>query len=330
MHTRTKLGVLGLVAAGAMALGPAAASAAPGAVDLPAQASIRLVSEYLDELGQGVTSLGDVNGDGVDDIAVFSWGGAIDPDPDAAHGGVWVLYGSRMPKVIDLGDPASVGDRGFYIRGAHPTAFAGRFGFGAAGDANGDGLADIAVVTSLQGLKAGRGYIDVVFGSRTTENVDLGALGDRGYRIEGALINPRWLDWGRAETVGDFDGDGRDDLLVATPEADGNAGAVSVVYGAASTETVSLDALGSRGVVYRGAAASQRLGRSVAPAGDVNADGRPDLLLGATGAAYVVLGSATPQSATVGGPGAGAVTITGDATNGEHVAAVGAVDGDGF
>ncbi|MBX5440846.1 MAG: hypothetical protein IRZ32_04880 [Solirubrobacteraceae bacterium] len=75
MSKRRKLGALGLAAAGAMALGPAAAEAAPGEVDLLTQANIRIVGARSgDYLGQSVTSVGDVNGDGIDDIAVFSRG----------------------------------------------------------------------------------------------------------------------------------------------------------------------------------------------------------------------------------------------------------------
>jgi hypothetical protein len=69
------------------------------------------------------------------------------------------------------------------------------------GDVNGDGVAD--VLLAHDGVR-------VVFGRRSPGTVDLGALGDGGYRISGVS----------AQTVhsvaaaGDIDGDGRADLAL--------------------------------------------------------------------------------------------------------------------
>ena len=90
---------------------------------------------------------------------------------------------------------------------------------------------------------------------------------------------------------------------------------------------------------FTGEAANDQAGGSVSGAGDVNGDGFDDLLVGAgdnseggewTGAAYLVLGSATPTSL---GLAAADAKFTGeilDGFAGSSVAGGGDVDGDGF
>ena len=115
--------------------------------------------------------------------------------------------------------------------------------------------------------------------------------------------------------AGDVNGDGFDDVIIASPLADPNgsvSGASYVVFGkadwstgftgtAAGIEELSaLDGIG--GFTLNGAAAGDRSGRSVASAGDVNGDGFDDVIIGAdsadpngfySGASYVVFGFAT-------------------------------------
>ncbi len=74
------------------------------------------------------------------------------------------------------------------------------------------------------------------------------------------------------------------------------SGAAYVVFGKGSPATVDLGALGSGGFAAEGAATLDHAGTSVGGAGDVNGDGRPDVIVaapaaaGATGAAYVLYG----------------------------------------
>src|SRR5204862_3260266 len=82
------------------------------------------------------------------------------------------------------------------------------------------------------------------------------------------------------------------------------SGAVYVVFGKTSdTNAIDLGALGAGGYRIDGAAATYRTGWSLANAGDVNGDGKPDALIGAyqagynsranSGAAYVVFGKSS-------------------------------------
>jgi hypothetical protein len=88
-------------------------------------------------------------------------------------------------------------------------------------------------------------------------------------------------------SAGDFNGDGLKDVATAAWFINGNSptrtqgGAVYVIFGkAAPGATVDLAALGSDGVRIEGALAGDHLGWSLAPAGDVNGDGKDDLLIG--------------------------------------------------
>jgi cysteine-rich repeat protein len=134
-----------------------------------------------------------------------------------------------------------------------------------------------------------------------------------------------------ARVANDFDGDGRSDLAVGAPATDGdltNPGHVSVYLGGDPFE-------GTADFLLTGEAAGDTFGASVAGAGDVNADGFADLVVGAphaSGAAadggrlYLFLGAATLDATAD-------LVVDGQATGdlfGTAVAAAGDLDADGF
>jgi large repetitive protein len=161
------------------------------------------------------------------------------------------------------------------------------------------------------------------------------------------LVGPPGSATGNAVAgVGDLNGDGRPDIAIGAPEralpGRPHAGAVYVVFGSTATGTLELDALGAGGFAIVGGR-NYRAGLGVAGAGDVNGDGRPDILLSAPrkngykvpGSAFVVYGKA--DGATIDLSGLTATQgfqITGVAPSPnatpQDVAGAGDVDGDGF
>lgn len=259
--------------------------------------------------GWSVSCLGDVNGDGLDDVVIGTG--------SRNHHDVAVVFGARDFGPVDLTD---IGDRGFVITdpGAQETSAYDRatdnFGYfvGAAGDVDGDGLADIAVADLLadyHGTNSGRVWI--VRGAASTATVDVQVDTDRVlHAIDGAAANDRLAAVGEA---GDVDGDGKGDLLVgaysAKPWDNGTSGngTAFVMHGGGERHLVAGRADSGGFQVLGPSRGKDRLGVATASLGDVNGDGLGDVVVGADGAqgsgraggAAVVLGSASPHPVVV-------------------------------
>lgn len=190
----------------------------------------------------------------------------------------------------------------------------------AAGDVNGDGAKDVivgapgALLTPSEEGSGGIAY--VVYGPFTAgETIDLGALGARGFTISGSQTTGNQQAGRSVAAAGDVNGDGIGDVLVGAPGGNGPGagyGAVStgkayVVFGSRTPVNVRLSALGTRGIEMTGRSGRfpDFFGWQVAPAGDVNHDRRPDIVIAAPGnpgfedasthgSAYVVFGRSRP------------------------------------
>jgi len=279
-----------------------------------------------DRAGVSVAGAGDVNGDTRPDLIV----GALyaGNNQRGTSGSAYVVFGKASPGNVDL---AALGDEGFRIDGAAARDLIG-FALAGARDVNGDGYGDVVVgspVASHARQYSGSAY--VVFGKASTSTVDLAALGDRGFKIDGAAGD---FAGDSLAGAGDVNGDGRSDLLVGAPLARSNAreysGSAYVVFGKASPETVDLAALGDQGFRIDGAAAWDQVGESVAGAGDLNGDGRADLVVGAPDAsnAYVVFGKAPATSVDLAALGDQGFRMRGAGWAGASVAGAGDVNGD--
>ena len=293
-----------------------------------------------DLAGTAVSSVGDVNGDGLADVVV----GAPQADPygRSSAGSAFVVFGRTDGASVDLGKIGA--GAGFRIDGAVTSDRLGT-ALSRAGDMNGDGLADL-IVGAREADNRGRsgsGSAYVIFGKASTSAVDVANLGSQGFRIDGATAGER------AATVvsggRDVSGDGVPDVMLGSPLADRNlrtnSGTVFVVFGKASSGDVDTAALGSGGYAIDGAAAGDQLS-TVAATRDLNGDGRGEVFAGArfadasgradAGAAYIVRGKGDGTAVDLAQPAAAAQTFQG-ATAGDNAGATlaqgGDLDGDG-
>jgi hypothetical protein len=154
------------------------------------------------------------------------------------------------------------------------------------------------------------------------QDVDLGNLGDRGFRIDG--IDPDDRSGYSVSGAGDVNGDGLADLIVGAPFADlaqfVNTGESYIVFGKADPAAVDLANLGTAGFPIIGTRREEK-GRSVSGAGDVNGDGLDDLIVGAyradpggeidAGSSYVVFGKADSTPVVVNALGSSGFRLDG-------------------
>ncbi len=268
--------------------------------------------------GTGVAGLGDVNGDGYDDVAIGLGG------PDTVAIFLGPLSGTYSSAAAD--SDVTVPTLGTLA---------------AAGDVDGDGAPDLLVgfaYDGTMGTNSGVVYLVTAPTSGSTDSSSAtatiygeGADDQAGYSIEGAA---------------DFDGDGLDDVLIGAPYYSADAGenyegAAYIEFGPVAG-TVGLADADAKLV---GQARSDNAysfpkgdyaGISLGSAGDVNADGYADIVVGGddggwnySGIVYLELGP--PAS----GPLVDADAVIGDSYStqgylGRSVSAAGDVDADGY
>ncbi len=283
-----------------------------------------------DKAGSAVAGA-DLDGDEVDDVLV----GVREWDGDATKMGRVYLFFGPVTGDKDLDTDGEV-----YLEGPSQDDRAGA-GL-ATGDFDGDGWADLLIGGSeadAGGDKSGEAYL--VLGPITAD-VD---LADADLTLAGEAANDKV---GSALSLGDSDGDGRDDLLLGTSGYDitgaNSAGAAYLVLAASLVDEDGLltdDALdlGSADALVVGGYADAKLGESVELGGDYDGDGVKDLLLGASGsdeggdkagAAYVFYGPLTGTWSALSYADLSFIGDTAGDALGNGVTSAGDVNGDGI
>ncbi len=301
-----------------------------------------------DNLGHSVSSAGDVNGDGFDDVIVGAF--AADPNGDFS-GSSYVVFGKATGFDAQMDLSNLDGSNGFRLDGEHTKNMSGH-AVSSAGDVNGDGFADVivgAMFANSNGSWTGSSYVVLGKASGFDAQMNLSSLdGQNGFRLDGEHEGDR--SGNSVSSAGDVNGDGFADMIVGAFQADPNggiSGSSYVVFGKASAFDAQMDLSsldGSNGFRLDGEKVGSFSGLSVSGAGDVNGDGFGDVIIGAPGIAaddfsgysYVVFGKATGFDAHVdlssldGSNGFRLRGENGRDASGESVSGAGDVNGDGF
>jgi hypothetical protein len=235
-----------------------------------------------------------VNGDGYDDILI---GAPMNDDGASGSGKAYLIFGKESGWAMDT--KLSQADATFL--GEHANVRAG-FSVSGAGDVNGDGFDDLLIAADQDddaGTNYGQTYL--ILGKSTgwtkglnLSNADASFVGAR----------PTGGDGMKVAGGGDVNGDGYDDILIGVGndnEAYFDAGQTFLIFGKAAGWSMDVG-LSNVNASFQGQAASDRVGSSIAGAGDVNGDGYDDILIGAVGANHLSLAGPGRASLILGKP----------------------------
>jgi len=236
-------------------------------------------NQYIMYFGTDVAGVGDVNGDGFDDVLV---GAPYKKDANGNVIGQALLY---------LGSPGGLGiTPAWTVEGAGGWSYFGQR-LSPAGDVNADGYADFMVSdTAFTNQHTAEGRVFLYHGSPSgpASTPSWTADGGQDYASFGGATNP----------AGDVNGDSYDDVIIGStgfnnPES--NEGRASLYLGSPNglNQSPAWTVEGNQSFAY--------LGNAVGSAGDVNNDGFDDVMIGAyafyngqlsEGRAFLYLGSA--------------------------------------
>jgi hypothetical protein len=265
------------------------------------------------QMGRGVASAGDVNGDGYSDVVV---GAPQYDNPESNEGAAFVYHGSA----------AGINTTAAAMVESNQAGAQTGYSVASAGDVNGDGYSDVIVGAHYyDGGLSDEGAAFVYHGSAAGINTTAAAFVESNQALARMGIS--------VASAGDVNGDGYSDVIVGAyffDNSENNEGRAYVYHGSATGINTTAAAIMESNL------AEARMGVSVASAGDINADGYADVVVGAyqynngqsnEGAAFVYRGSVGGIITT---PVATLESNQPNAYMGWSVASAGDVNGDGF
>jgi len=236
-----------------------------------------------DYFGSSIANLGDLNGDGIDDIAV----GAINDDEGGTNrGAVYILF-------LDTNNSVKSYQKIAHNMGNFGTLDNGdAFGSSIAniGDLNGDGIIDIAVGAGLDDDGAtDKGAVYVLFLDTNGTLKNYQKISDTAGGFTGSMLSNS-LFGSAVSGLGDMDGDGINDIAVgAMRDHNGEGvlnairkGAVWILFLDTNGTVQSHTKIASSSGGFTGTLTiNNRFGAALATIGDLNEDGVVDIAVGA-------------------------------------------------
>ncbi len=261
-------------------------------IDLAQATSSWTGEANYDNAGVSINSVGDVNGDGYEDILI----GAHNNDEGNNNAGkVYLIWGKekawQRDNSLTQADVSFIGEMEYDNAG---------IAIAYAGDVNGDGLGDFLIGApnnDERGENTGKVYL--FFGKKEgwakkipLAQADAALLGERPGDSAGNALS----------FAGDVNGDGYDDFLVGAKNNDDggdNSGKCYLVLGKAGNWDKKMKL--SSAIAFIGEDRDDKAGENLSFAGDVNGDGYDDFIIGApskfnngpdSGKCYLILGRA--------------------------------------
>lgn len=212
----------------------------------------------------------DINGDGISDAAISSYGNP---------GAVYIIYGSTKPFNVIFNVTSLDGTNGFIITSHNSSTFSSYAGVPVANvkDINNDGIDDLAIGSPPNnGPSSQPGQVFIIFGSRTwSQKFYVESLnGKNGFLVTGSyydFLGPA------VSSAGDINDDGIGDVLLGSS----NAFTACVLFGSTNPFNAVINVDNPYNGFTITSSAQYNAGISVTNLGDVNGDKIPDIAIGA-------------------------------------------------